>query len=205
MHNENNKMLKASILIVEDNNIVMMELKDRLEEMGYEVIDSAPSGLEAIKKAENFHPDLIMMDIRLKGEMDGIDTAAKIKCELEIPVIYLTAHTDDDTLQRAKITEPYGYVIKPYEERELFSTIEMALYKHEMEKKLKESKHWLSATLKSIGDALIATDSNGIIKIINHIAEDITEWNYEDAHGKDINEVFKIKDKKCPIFISLSL
>ena len=181
----------------------MMELKDRLEEKGYKVIDSAPSGLDAIKKAENFHPDLIMMDIRLKGEMDGIDTAAKIKRELDIPVIYLTAHTDDDTLQRAKITEPYGYVIKPYEERELFSTIEMALYKHEMEKKLKESRHWLSTTLKSIGDALIATDSNGIIKIINHVAEEITQWEFEDANGKDIKEVFRIKDKDDPILISL--
>ncbi len=198
-----NKIFNASILIVEDNNIVMLELKDRLEEIGYKVIDSAPSGLVAIQKAENFHPDLIMMDIRLKGEMDGIETAAEIKRELDIPVIYLTAHSDDDTLQRAKITEPYGYVIKPYEERELFSTIEMALYKHEMEKKLKESRHWLSTTLKSIGDALIATDSNGIIKIINYVAEDITEWEFEDAIGKDIKEVFKIKDKDDPVLISL--
>ena len=196
-------MSNASILIVEDNNIVMLELKDRLEETGYNVVGYAPSGLEAIKKAQEFHPDLIMMDIRLKGEMDGIDAAARIKNELDIPVIYLTAHTDKDTLQRAKKTEPYGYVIKPFEERELFSTIEMALYKHEMEKKLKESRHWLSTTLKSIGDALIATDSKGVIKIINRVAEDLTEWNYDDAYGRDINDIFKIKDKDNPIIITL--
>jgi CheY-like chemotaxis protein len=179
-------MSNASILIVEDNNIVMLELRSRLEETGYNVVGYAPSGFEAVKKAEEFHPDLIMMDIRLKGEMDGIDAAARIKNELDIPVIYLTAHTDDDTLQRAKFTEPYGYVIKPFEERELFSTIEMALYKHGMEKKLKESRHWLSTTLKSIGDALIATDSKGTVKIINHVAEDLTEWNYDEAYGREI-------------------
>ena len=203
MCSNNKKISKASILIVEDNNIVMLELKDRLEENGYRVIDSVPSGAEAIKKAESFNPDLIMMDIRLKGDMDGIDTAAMIKKELDIPVIYLTAHTDEDTLQRAKTTEPYGYVIKPFEERELFTTIEMALYKHKMERKLKESRHWLSTALKSIGDALIATDSNGIIKIINHVAENITGWKSEEVGGKDIREVFKIKDKDNPVLISL--
>lgn len=196
-------MSNASILIVEDNNIVMLELRSRLEETGYNVVGYAPSGFEAVKKAEEFHPDLIMMDIRLKGEMDGIDAAARIKNELDIPVIYLTAHTDDDTLQRAKFTEPYGYVIKPFEERELFSTIEMALYKHGMEKKLKESRHWLSTTLKSIGDALIATDSKGTVKIINHVAEDLTEWNYDEAYGREINDIFKIKDKDNPIIITL--
>lgn len=196
-------MDKVSIIVVEDNNIVMLELKDRLEEMGYNVVDTAPSGSEALSKIEQHHPNLIMMDIRLKGEMDGIDTAARIKKEFDIPVIYLTAHTDDDTIQRAKKTEPYGYVIKPFEEKELFSVIEMALYKHEMEIKLKESKNWLSATLTSIGDALIATDSNGIIKIINHVAEDLIEWNAKDAYGKDIREIFKIKGKESPVLISL--
>ncbi len=196
-------MEKVSIVIVEDNNIVMLELKDRLEEMGYLVVDTAPSGLDALSKIELHHPNLVMMDIRLKGDMDGIDTAARIKKELDIPVIYLTAHSDDETLQRAKMTEPYGYIIKPFEERELFSVVEMALYKHKMEKKLKENKNWLSATLTSIGDALIATDSNGIIKIINHVAEDITEWDAKNAYGKDIKDIFRIKDNENSIQISL--
>ena len=187
-------MSRASILIVEDNNIVMLELKERLEEMGYTVVETASSGHEAIKKAEIYQPDLIMMDIRLKGEMDGIEAAASIRKNFDITVVYLTAHTDDDTLQRAKLTEPYGYIIKPFEERELHSTIEMALYKHTIEKKLKESEQWLSATLKSIGDALIATDSNAKIKFINHIAEDITGWNSRDAFGLNIEQVFKVKD-----------
>ncbi len=202
-------MDKANILIVEDNNIVMLELQDRLFEMGYNVVGTASSALEAIEKAGQHYPDLTMMDIRLKGEMDGIDAAARIKKDFNIPVVYLTAHTDNDTLQRAKITEPYGYIIKPFEERELHSTIEMALYKHSIEKKLRENEHWLSSTLKSIGDALIATDPHGIIKLINPIALEITGWKYEEAFGKNINEIFIIKDDKTSQLIespvSLSL
>ncbi|MFO7447118.1 MAG: PAS domain S-box protein [Ignavibacteriaceae bacterium] len=202
-------MHKASVLIVEDNFIVMMELKDRLLEMGYDVVDTAASGLEAINKAALHNPDLTMMDIRLKGEMDGIEAAARIRKKFDIPVIYLTAHTDSETLQRAKQTEPYGYIIKPFEERELNSAIEMALYKHKMEKRLKESEHWLSATLKSIGDALIATDSNGTVKLVNPIAEEITGWKQRDAFGLDIQNVFSIKDEETlevisnPVLISL--
>jgi PAS domain S-box-containing protein len=188
-------MYKASILIVEDNNIVMLELKDRLEEMGYNVIDTSSSGPDAIKKAELHKPDLIIMDIRLKGDMDGIETSASIKKSMEVPIVYLTAHADDNTLQRAKITEPYGYIIKPFEERELNTALEMALYKHAMEKKLKESEHWLSATLKSIGDALIATDSKGIIKIINPVAEELTGWKIQSAYGMNIENLFKIMDE----------
>ena len=202
-------MEKVKILIVEDNNIVMLELKDRLTEMDYNVVDTASSAMESIEKVRLHSPDLIMMDIRLKGEMDGIEAATIIKKEFNSPIIYLTAHTDSNTLERAKITEPYGYIIKPFEERELHTTIEMALYKHLMEKKLKESEHWLSSTLKSIGDALIATDPKGIIKLMNPIAENITDWNFEKAFGKNINDIFIIKEetysdiKENPVFTSL--
>ncbi len=202
-------MTQPSILIVEDNNIVMLELKERLLEMKYTVADTASSGQEAIDKAYLHKPNLVMMDIRLKGEMDGIDAAAKIHKGLDIPIVYLTAHTDDNTIERAKLTAPYGYIVKPFEERELHTTIEMALYKYSMEKKLKESEHWLSATLKSIGDALIATDASGTIKLINHVGEELTGWEYKEALGKDINEVFKVKDidtgeiLEDPVYLSL--
>ena len=201
-------MEKASILIVEDNNIVMLELKDRLFEMGYNVVDTASSGSETIEKTDLHRPDLIMMDIRIKGEMDGIDTAATIRKKFGTPVVYLTAHTDEDTIERAKHTEPYGYIIKPFEEREIRTTIEMALYKFSMEKKLKESEHWLSSTLKSIGDALIATDSTGTLKLINHVGEEITGWHQQEAVGRNIKEVFIVKNKdgkklENPVDISL--
>ena len=192
----NEKERIPSILIVEDNNIVLLELRERLLEMEYEVIDTASAGPEAIEKAKINRPDLILMDIRLKGEMDGIEAAERIKKEFDIPVIYLTAHTDEKTLARAKITEPFGYIIKPFEERELRTTIEMALYKYKMEKRLKESEHWLSTTLKSIGDALIATDSKGIIKLLNPAAEEITGWKQEEAFNTDIKNVFKVRNQE---------
>jgi CheY-like chemotaxis protein len=132
-------MDKAQILVVEDDNIVVMELEDSLQSLGYAVSDVASYGEEAIEKAAERRPDLVLMDIRLKGDVNGIDAAQEIHERFDIPVIYLTAYADEDTLQRAKITEPYGYIIKPFEERELYSVIEMALYKHRMERKLKES------------------------------------------------------------------
>ena len=124
-------MAKAQILIVEDDNIVVMELRDRLQSLGYAVAAVTSYGEEAIAEAEKTHPDLVLMNIRLKGDIDGIEAAEEIRDRFDIPVVYLTALTDQDTLQRAKMTEPYGYIIKPFSERQLQATIKMALGKHE--------------------------------------------------------------------------
>jgi PAS domain S-box-containing protein len=188
-------MKKVSILVVEDNYIVMMELVSRLEEMGYQIAGTAASGAEAIEKAGKHMPDLTIMDIRLKGDIDGIEAASAIKKKYDIPVIYLTAHSDEETLSRAKITEPFGYILKPFEEKILHSSIEMALYKHQVEIQAKENKHWLLATLKSIGDALIATDTDGIVKMINPQAAELCGCIPEEAIGKSIDKVFYIKEK----------
>jgi PAS domain S-box-containing protein len=192
-------MDKAQILVVEDDNIVVMELEDSLQSLGYAVSDVASYGKEAVEKAAERRPDLVLMDIRLKGNVNGIDAAQEIRERFDIPVVYLTAYSDEDTLQRAKITEPYGYIIKPFEERELHSVIEMALYKHSMERKLKESERWLATTLRSIGDAVIATDERGLIVLMNSVAEALTGWEQEDAWGKDLTEVFNIIDEKTRI------
>ncbi len=128
------------ILIVEDEVIIAMELEDRLKDLGYNVLPPVSSGKEALQKVAKFSPDLVLMDIRLKGEMDGITTAAKIREQVEIPIVYLTAHTDTQTLNRAKTTQPFGYLIKPFAERELRITLEIALYKHSMEQKLRASE-----------------------------------------------------------------
>ncbi len=128
----------ARIMIVEDLSITALDLKNRLRRMGYEVLALAGSGEEAIQKAEETRPDLILMDIRLKGDMDGVEAAQRIREKLDIPVIYLTAHADDTTLQRAMVTGPYGYVLKPFEEKELRITIEMALHRHRGEVRLRE-------------------------------------------------------------------
>jgi len=132
------------ILVVEDQRIVAEDIRENLEHLGYAVSAIASSGKEAIQKAEEVLPDLIMMDIRLKGKMDGIETAEYINQRLDVPVVYLTAFADEDTLQRAKQTQPFGYLIKPFKERELHTTIEVALYKHEMEVQLKELQDHLA-------------------------------------------------------------
>lgn len=120
-------MANAKILIVEDERIVAKDIERSLKSLGYLVLATAASGREALEKAEATMPDLVLMDIQLKGDMDGIETAEQIQTQLDIPVIYLTAYADENTLQRAKITEPFGYILKPFDERDLYTTIEIAL------------------------------------------------------------------------------
>jgi CheY-like chemotaxis protein len=133
-------MSKARILVVEDERITAKNIKNQLEKFGYDVPDVVSSGEEAIQKAIETHPDLVLMDIKLKGEMDGIAAAEQIKKSFNIPVIYLTAYSDDDTLHRAKVTEPYSYILKPLREKELQTNIEVALYKHRMDEKIRKSE-----------------------------------------------------------------
>jgi len=189
-------MARANILVVEDESIVAMDIQERLRGLGYAVSAVASSGEEAIQKAAETHPDLVLMDIMLKGDMDGVEAAEQIRARFDIPVIYLTAYADENTLQRAMITEPFGYIIKPFEERELHTTIEMALYKHKMERKLRESEQWFATTLRSIGDAVIATDIKGSVTFMNSVAEALTGWKREDALGRDLKEVFHIVNEE---------
>ena len=182
----------ATIMVVEDEQLFAKELKDRLETYGYTVPAHVSTGEAAIQMAEFRHPDLIIMDIMLKGKLNGIETAERIHKLFDIPVVYLTAYSDDSTLSRAKLTTPYGYIIKPLDERELKSTIEMALYKHKVEKKLKENEQWLHTTLKSIGDGVITTDTNSCITFMNPTAETLTGWKEKDAIRTDLKDVFKI-------------
>lgn len=133
----------AKILVVEDESIVAMDIRKRLTRLGYEVAGTASSGENAVEMATLTHPNLVLMDIMLKGEMDGIEAAGLIRDRLNIPVVYLTAFSDEDTLQRAKVTGPFGYLIKPFEERELHVTLEIALYTHGIEQSLKKSQEEL--------------------------------------------------------------
>ncbi|MFN8458305.1 MAG: response regulator [Anaerolineae bacterium] len=185
-------MSKPQIMVVEDEGIVALSLQTHLKSFGYEVPVVVASGEEAIRYVRIIQPDLILMDIRLDGSMDGIEAAANIRSYVDIPIIYLTANSDEETLQRAKITEPYGYLLKPFEERELHTTIETALYKHQMERKLRESQQWLATTLHSIGEGIIATDATGCIKMMNPVAETLTGWSQAEALGQDLFRVFNI-------------
>ncbi len=188
-------MTDTKILIVEDQGIEALDIQHRLSNLGYRTPEIAFSGEEAVKKAQETCPDLVLMDIMLGGEMDGVMAARQIQACCGIPVIYLTANANEDTIQRAKMTHPYGYIVKPFKERELYIAIDMALYKHRMEKKLRESEEWFAITLKSIGDAAIATDKNGLITFMNVIAEDLTGWKMEDARNKKLTDIFRIINK----------
>jgi len=185
-------MEKKQILVVEDERIIAEVIRKNLLGLGYEVPAVVSTGEKSIEKVEELSPDLVLMDIMLKGEMDGIEAAEKICSSFNIPVVYLTAYSDQKILGRAKITEPYGYILKPFRERELQINIEIALYRHEMEKKIKESRKWFSTTLQSIGDAVIATDSNGNIIFMNPSAQSLTGWTFKEASGKQLNEVYNI-------------
>ena len=151
---------KARILIVEDESIVALDLQNRVRNLEYAVVARASSGQEAIDHALAFVPDLILMDIRLQGPIDGVEAAATIRRHLEVPIIYLTAYSDNETLSRAKITEPYGYLIKPFEERELHTAIEMALYKHNAEAQIRRQAYQLQQIVQAIPEGILLIDGN---------------------------------------------
>jgi PAS domain S-box-containing protein len=193
-------MEKKRILIVEDERIVAEDIKMNLQSLGYAIPGIVSSGEEAIRKTEEHNPDLVLMDISLKGDIDGIETATQIRSRFDIPIVYLTAYADEKTIERAKITEPFGYIIKPFDDRGLHVNIEMSLYKHRMEKKLKESEKWFSTTLLSINDAVIATDDKGFVTFMNPVAEELTGWKAEKAIGQPLKIVFKIiGEKTCKV------
>ena len=194
-------MNPVNILVVEDEIIVAMDIQNRLRKFGYTVLGLADSGEEAIKKAADNSLDLVLMDIHLKGNMDGVEAAQIIHNIFNVPVIYLTANADESTLERAKVTEPFGYILKPFKEKELKFTIEITLSKHRTEKKLKQNEQWLTTVLKSIGDAVITSDALGTVTFMNPIAEELTGWNYSDAFGKQATEVFNIAHEKTHTII----
>jgi len=160
-------MAQTRILIVEDEVIIAEDIRKSLENLGYTVPSVVSSGEAAIKKVEELNPDLVLMDIMLDGKIDGIDAASQIRSIFNIPVVYLTAYSDGKILERAKITEPFGYIIKPFKERELQINIEMALYKHEVENQLKESRAFYESVLEGIVNGIWVTDKSDVIVYAN--------------------------------------
>ncbi len=185
-------MSKTSILIVEDEVIVAADLASKLDNLGYETVGTASTGQEAVEMALRHDPNLILMDIQLDGPMDGIEAAEAIRTLRDTPVIYLTAHSDPSTLARAKTTGPFGYILKPFEERDLATQIELALHKHQAERQLREQREWLRVTLTSVGDGVIATDDRGRVSFINPVAESLTGWTMAEAQGRPLKEIFHI-------------
>jgi CheY-like chemotaxis protein len=153
-------MDKPAIFIVEDESIVASDIKETLLSLGYAVTGIAKSGETAVEEIQKTRPDLVLMDIHLAGKMDGVEAAGKIHVLCDIPVIYLTAYADKPLLDRAKVTEPYGYVLKPYDERELHSVIEMALYKHQIEREIRKRDDILFAVSSAVEWLLRVTRSD---------------------------------------------
>ncbi len=169
-----------SILVVEDDAVIGMGLKRQLIKLGYHVADVVASGEEAISRAQDTSPDLVLMDIKLKGDMDGIEAAAEIRSRFRLPVIYLTAHEDDHLVARAKKTEPFGYLTKPYRERELDRTIEMALYKASTEKKLQESEARYRDMVELAPQFVYEVDAHGRFIFVNKLGLSLSGYSEEE-------------------------
>lgn len=183
-------MEKIRILIVEDESLVARDIENMARSLGYEVSGIATTGDQAVEQASRSRPDIILMDVIIKGSLDGIAAAEKIWESHHIPVIYVTAYADELTVKRATTTEHFGYILKPFDERELKIAIEMGFYKSRMGMKLREREEWLSALLKSIGDGVIATDRDGLITFMNPLAEKLTGWQQQEALRRPLTDVF---------------
>ena len=185
---------KPSVLIVEDESVVALDLQQTLHEFGYDAFAIAATAEAAIIKASARCPDLVLMDIRIAGTVDGIDTAEILRARFGVPVVFLTAHADESTLNRAKRAEPYGYLVKPVKAAELRSTVEIALYRHEIEKRLRERERWFSTTLDSIADGVVTVDLAGKVTFMNPPAELLTGTKLPDALGRPASEVVRLRD-----------
>lgn len=188
-------MKKKKVLIVEDEKIVALDLRSILAEVGYDVVGEASEGKQAVRMAEELRPDVIVMDIGLKGRMSGIEAAQRISAQSDIPIVFLTANSDERTLERARQTDAFGYILKPFDERDVRTTVEMALYKHKAQHQIKEQQQWLTTTLRSIGDAVIATDKKGAVTFMNIIAEQLTGWTQQEAMGRKLGDVFVVENE----------
>ncbi len=173
------------ILVVDDEMIITTQLEEHLTFMGYEVVGSAASGEEAISMARDLRPDLILMDIVMQPEgLDGIDAAEMIQTDQDIPVIFLTAFADDKYVERARNVEPFGYILKPYQEREVKACIEVALHKKEIERQLRESEERHRSVVETAGEALIIVDRRGNIVSWNHAAETMFGYSTAESAGQ---------------------
>ncbi|HPC42478.1 MAG TPA: response regulator [Spirochaetota bacterium] len=176
-------MEAAKILIVEDDPVTVMYLQEMLELRGYRVVGSAPDGPDAIALAGRERPDLILMDVMLEGAMDGIETAMNIQSRFHIPVVYLTASTDEKNLRRAQETDPYGYLIKPIKDYDLYSALETALTRHRLEKKIKESEAFMSGLMNSVPVAVIVINLDGSVSYVNRAFESLTGFESGEVVG----------------------
>ena len=182
-------MKKERVLLVEDEGVVALDIEQRLSQLGYVVVGIADTGLGALELARTQQPDLVLMDIRIRGDLDGIDLARELAARHELPVVFLTGNADEATLRRAIEAEPYGYVLKPFELRSLEATLQTALFRFRAEKRLQSMRRWLGDTMRSIPDAVFATDLEQRVTFLNRAAELLVKHSLAEAMGRPLREV----------------
>lgn len=182
-------MVMPSILIVEDEQIVAMDIQNALEKNGFAVVGRADRGEEAVRKAGELRPSLVLMDINLKGRMDGIEAAVQIRESLGLPVIFLTAYGTSAIVDRARLAEPFAYIFKPFDERELVSNITMALHKHEMDRRVRESEEKLRSVIQNSSDGIVLADAHGNLIEWNNAAEQISGLKRMEVIGRPIWDI----------------
>jgi two-component system, cell cycle sensor histidine kinase and response regulator CckA len=198
------------ILIVEDEQIVALNLSTTLAGLGYEIAGIAAGGDQAVQLAEETRPDLALMDIALSGRMDGIAVAREMRKRRQLPVVFLTAYTNDETVARARESGAFGYLTKPFRTSDLNATILVALNQHRISVDLLEERTWLTTLLASISDGVIATDREGRINFVNEQGEALTGWTRAEALGRRIDDVYSVEHGSggagagaCPIRAAL--
>ena len=194
MKEEVRLMSKARIMVVEDEGVVALQIRESLENLGYAVPLSRPSGEEAVEKVLETEPDLVLMDIKLTGRMSGIDAARKIQSRLDVPVVYLTAFSDAETLELAQATDPYGYVLKPFDEKSLNAVIQMSLAKHRHTREARENAWWMTAVAESMMEAVLICDAKGYVKFINPSAEALIGRAEPEVREKRMRDVVELVD-----------
>ncbi len=187
-------MSQASVLVVEDEQLISDDLDRTLRRLGYLVSGVVADGEAAIAAATSTRPSVVLMDIKLKGPMDGVDAARVIRDAVDAPIVFLTSHSDDGTLARASEVRPEGYVMKPFVERELRVAIELALHKHEVSRVLATRERWFSATLQSLGEGVVTTDDRCTVTFLNGEAERLTGCPARSAVGRPMGEVLRFVD-----------
>ncbi len=194
-------MAQEKILIVDDEVVVAEDIRRQLRSLGYSVVGMVASGAEAVHLAGEYRPDLILMDIKLKGQIDGIDAARAIQSQHGIPVIYLTAFSDEETLERARHTLPLAYLIKPFVSSDLRAALELALFRHRVSRIAEQRGRWLDTVVRSMGDAVVTVDPQGRVTLLNPAAEGLTGWSEPDALGKSIQAVMVVVDaeRRTPV------
>ncbi len=197
-------MSAAKILIVEKDPGAVKDLQSLLVKLGYEVVGTAKSSEEALEKSASLQPNLILMNTQLRAVNDGIQTGSLIRASSDIPIVYISSRAGEETIRRASSTGPFGYIVRPFDETQLFVTLEVARVRHKLERQLRESRQWLNGVLRSIGDGVIAADKEGFVQLINARAEAITGLSESSAIGKPLFEVFRLRDERTGELIDLS-